>query len=171
MQGYEVLWLPGMDHAGIATQNVVERRLAEEGLSRHDLGRETFVERVWQWKAESGGAILGQMRRLGDSVDWSRERFTMDEGLSRAVQTIFKRLYEDELILVVDAGHPFAARGVIPVDEIADVRLILFDRTSSYYDLTNAFFREAGVAPSGPVAGFLEVLAGVGTILPGSGPV
>ena len=98
MQGYEALWLPGMDHAGIATQNVVERQLAGEGLSRHDLGREKFVERVWQWKAESGGAILGQMRRLGDSVDWARERFTMDEGLSRAVQTIFKRLYDDGLI-------------------------------------------------------------------------
>jgi len=98
MQGHEALWLPGMDHAGIATQNVVERQLAREGLSRHDLGREKFVERVWQWKAESGGTILGQMRRLGDSVDWDRERFTMDEGLSRAVLTIFKRLYEDGLI-------------------------------------------------------------------------
>jgi valyl-tRNA synthetase len=98
MQGYEALWLPGMDHAGIATQNVVERQLAAEGLSRHDLGREKFVERVWQWKAESGGSILGQMKRLGDSVDWSRERFTMDEGLSRAVLTIFKRLFDDGLI-------------------------------------------------------------------------
>ncbi len=98
MQGYRTLWLPGMDHAGIATQNVVERELAKEGVSRHDLGREAFVERVWKWKAESGGQILGQMRRLGDSVDWSRERFTMDEGLSRAVQTIFKRLYDDGLI-------------------------------------------------------------------------
>jgi valyl-tRNA synthetase len=98
MQGYNALWLPGMDHAGIATQNVVERELAREGLSRHDLGREAFAERVWQWKAESGGKILGQMRRLGDSVDWSRERFTMDEGLSRAVQTIFKRLFDDGLI-------------------------------------------------------------------------
>nr|WP_205862928.1 valine--tRNA ligase [Planosporangium thailandense] len=98
MQGYEALWLPGMDHAGIATQNVVERQLAGEGLSRHDLGREKFIERVWQWKAESGGKILGQMRRLGDSVDWSRERFTMDEGLSRAVQTIFKRLFDEGLI-------------------------------------------------------------------------
>ncbi|WP_117214960.1 valine--tRNA ligase [Allorhizocola rhizosphaerae] len=98
MQGFETLWLPGMDHAGIATQNVVERRLAAEGLSRHDLRREKFVERVWQWKAESGGAILGQMKRLGDSVDWSRERFTMDEGLSRAVLTMFKRLFEDGLI-------------------------------------------------------------------------
>ena len=98
MQGYDALWLPGMDHAGIATQNVVERELAREGLSRHDLGREAFVERVWQWKAESGGTILGQMRRLGDSVDWSRERFTMDEGRSRAVLTMFKRMYDDELI-------------------------------------------------------------------------
>jgi valyl-tRNA synthetase len=98
MQGYNTLWVPGMDHAGIATQNVVERELAKEGLSRHDLGREAFVERVWQWKAESGGKILGQMRRLGESVDWSRERFTMDAGLSRAVQTIFKQLYDDGLI-------------------------------------------------------------------------
>ncbi|MFI6434675.1 valine--tRNA ligase [Streptomyces sp. NPDC050759] len=98
MQGYEALWLPGMDHAGIATQNKVEQQLAEEGKSRHDLGREEFVERVWQWKEEYGGRILGQMRRLGDGVDWSRERFTMDEGLSKAVLTIFKRLYEDELI-------------------------------------------------------------------------
>ncbi|MFG1843513.1 valine--tRNA ligase [Micromonospora sp. NPDC049175] len=98
MQGFEALWLPGMDHAGIATQNLVERQLAAEGLSRHDLGREKFVERVWQWKAESGGAILGQMRRLGDSVDWDRERFTMDEGLTRAVQTIFKKLFDEGLI-------------------------------------------------------------------------
>jgi valyl-tRNA synthetase len=98
MQGYDTLWLPGMDHAGIATQNVVERQLAAEGLSRHDLGRDKFVARVWRWKAESGGAILGQMRRLGDSVDWQRERFTMDAGLSRAVLTIFQRLYEDGLI-------------------------------------------------------------------------
>ncbi|POX47340.1 valine--tRNA ligase [Streptomyces sp. Ru72] len=98
MQGYETLWLPGMDHAGIATQNKVEQQLAGEGKSRYDLGREAFVERVWQWKEEYGGKILGQMRRLGDGVDWSRERFTMDEGLSRAVQTIFKRLYDDGLI-------------------------------------------------------------------------
>ncbi|HEX2361995.1 MAG TPA: class I tRNA ligase family protein, partial [Jiangellaceae bacterium] len=98
MQGYEALWLPGMDHAGIATQNVVERELARQGLSRHDLGREGFVERVWAWKAESGGKILDQMRRLGDGVAWSRERFTMDDGLSRAVQEIFKRLYDDGLV-------------------------------------------------------------------------
>jgi valyl-tRNA synthetase len=99
MQGYETLWLPGMDHAGIATQTLVERYLAEtEGKSRHDFTREEFVERVWAWKAEYGGKILGQMRRLGDGVDWTRERFTMDEGMSAAVQTIFKRLYDDGLI-------------------------------------------------------------------------
>jgi valyl-tRNA synthetase len=98
MQGYEVLWLPGMDHAGIATQNAVERDLANKGQSRNDLGREKFIERVWEWKAEYGGKILDQMRRLGDGVDWSRERFTMDEGLSRAVQTIFKKMYDDGLI-------------------------------------------------------------------------
>ena len=98
MQGFEVLWLPGMDHAGIATQNVVEKQLAAGGKSRHDLGREEFVKKVWQWKEESGGAILGQMKRLGASVDWSRERFTMDEGMSKAVVTIFKRMYDADLI-------------------------------------------------------------------------
>jgi valyl-tRNA synthetase len=98
MMGRDALWLPGMDHAGIATQNVVERELRKDGRSRHDLGREAFVAKVWEWKEHSGGQILGQMRRLGDSVDWSRQRFTMDAGLSRAVQTIFKRLYDDQLI-------------------------------------------------------------------------
>ena len=98
MQGFEALWLPGMDHAGIATQNVVEKQLATQGLSRHDLGREDFVKKVWEWKSESGGQILGQMRRLGDSVDWSREAFTMDENLSQAVLTIFKKLFDQGLI-------------------------------------------------------------------------
>ncbi|MGW8886797.1 valine--tRNA ligase [Streptomyces sp. NPDC055749] len=98
MQGFEALYQPGMDHAGIATQNVVERELGKEGKSRHDLGREAFVERVWQWKNESGGQISGQMRRLGEGVAWSRERFTMDEGLSKAVQTVFKRMFDDGLI-------------------------------------------------------------------------
>ncbi|MFJ7330035.1 valine--tRNA ligase [Streptomyces cyaneofuscatus] len=98
MQGFEALYQPGMDHAGIATQNVVERELGKEGKSRHDLGREAFVERVWQWKDESGGQISGQMRRLGEGVAWSRERFTMDEGLSKAVQTVFKQMFDDGLI-------------------------------------------------------------------------
>jgi valyl-tRNA synthetase len=98
MKGYEVLWLPGMDHAGIATQNVVEKQLGAQGLSRHDLGREAFVKKVWEWKAESGGAILDQMKRLGASVDWSRERFTMDEGMSKAVVSIFKKMHDAGLI-------------------------------------------------------------------------
>ncbi len=98
MSGEEVLWLPGMDHAGIATQNLVEQQLAVDGKTRQDFGRELFVQKVWDWKQESGGAILGQMKRLGDSVDWSRERFTLDDGLSSAVQTIFKRLFDDGLI-------------------------------------------------------------------------
>ncbi|MYR05969.1 valine--tRNA ligase [Gordonia sp. SID5947] len=98
MQGYEVLWLPGMDHAAIAMQTMVERKLAGEGLTRDDLGREAFIERVWTEKAEIGDNIGTQMRRLGDSVDWSRERFTMDDGLSRAVQTVFKQMFDDGLI-------------------------------------------------------------------------
>src|SRR3954453_1373136 len=98
MSGYRTLWLPGMDHAGISTQLVVTRELKKEGLTRHDLGREKFVERVWQWKAESGGQITVQMRREGASVDWSREKFTMDEDLSRAVREVFVRLYEGGLI-------------------------------------------------------------------------
>ena len=98
MQGYEVLWLPGMDHAGIATQTLVEKQLAADGVTKDDLGREKFVEKVWEWKHQSGGTIGAQMRSLGDGVDWSRDRFTMDEGLSRAVRTIFKRLYDAGLI-------------------------------------------------------------------------
>jgi valyl-tRNA synthetase len=98
MKGFEVLWLPGMDHAGIATQNVVEKQLGAQGISRHDLGREAFVAKVWEWKAQSGGAILDQMKRLGAGVDWSRERFTMDEGMSKAVVSIFKNMYDEGLI-------------------------------------------------------------------------
>ena len=98
MQGKKVLWQPGTDHAGIATQMVVERNLAKEGLTRHDLGREKFIETVWEWKKQSGGTICKQLRRLGASCDWSRERFTMDEGLSRAVRKIFVSLYKDDLI-------------------------------------------------------------------------
>ncbi|GAB7026271.1 valine--tRNA ligase [Geotalea toluenoxydans] len=98
MQGFNVLWMPGTDHAGIATQNVVERQLAAEGKDRHELGREAFTERVWQWKSESGGQIIGQLKRLGASCDWGRERFTMDEGLSKAVREVFVRLYEEDLI-------------------------------------------------------------------------
>ncbi len=98
MKGYRVLWLPGTDHAGIATQNVVEKQLAAEGLNRHSLSREAFIERVWKWKAESGGTIIHQLKRLGASCDWTRERFTLDEGLSIAVREVFVRLYEEGLI-------------------------------------------------------------------------
>jgi valyl-tRNA synthetase len=98
MLGFNTLWLPGTDHAGIATQNVVERQLAAEGKTRHDLGREAFEKRVWEWKEQSGNTILQQLRRLGGSCDWTRERFTLDEGLSRAVREVFVRLYEDGLI-------------------------------------------------------------------------
>jgi valyl-tRNA synthetase len=98
MQGYNVLWVPGTDHAGIATQNVVERQLAEEGVSRHEIGRRRFIERVWQWKEESGGQIINQLKRLGCSCDWDKERFTMDEGLSKAVREVFTRLYDEGLI-------------------------------------------------------------------------
>ncbi len=98
MDGFSVLWVPGTDHAGIATQNVVERQLAQEGLSRHDLGRRRFIERVWEWKAKSGGRIIEQLKRLGCSCDWTRERFTMDEGLSLAVREVFVRLFEEGLI-------------------------------------------------------------------------
>lgn len=98
MTGYNVLWLPGIDHAGIATQNVVERQLAAEGLDRHKVGREAFIERVWTWKAESGGTIINQLKRLGATCDWSRLRFTMDDGLSKAVREVFTRLYAEGLI-------------------------------------------------------------------------
>ena len=98
MQGHNTLWLPGTDHAGIATQNVVERQLMEEGTTREQLGREAFVNRIWAWKRQSGNTILDQLKRLGASCDWSRLRFTMDEGLSNAVRAVFVRLYQEALI-------------------------------------------------------------------------
>lgn len=98
LKGFEVLWVPGTDHAGIATQNVVERQLAAEGLTRHGIGREAFQQRVWEWRARYGGIIINQLKRLGASCDWSRERFTMDEGLSRAVRHVFVTLYREGLI-------------------------------------------------------------------------
>ena len=93
--GKNVLWVPGTDHAGIATQNVVERALKAEGKTRHDLGREKFIERVWEWRKDYGSRILNQIRRMGASVDWTRERFTLDEGLSKAVRGVFVRLFEE----------------------------------------------------------------------------
>lgn len=98
MHGCRVLWLPGMDHAGIATQNVVERELAKNGIDRHKLGREQFIEKVWEWKGEYGGKIIHQLKKLGASCDWSRERFTLDEGLSQAVREVFVRLFDEGLM-------------------------------------------------------------------------
>ncbi|MDH4161810.1 MAG: valine--tRNA ligase [Nitrospirota bacterium] len=98
MSGRNALWVPGTDHAGIATQNVVERKLAGEKIDRHQLGREKFVEKVWEWKKQSGGTIISQLKKMGASCDWDRERFTMDEGLSKAVREVFVRLYEEGLI-------------------------------------------------------------------------
>ena len=96
--GDNVLWMPGTDHAGIATQNVVERNLAEKGVTRDQLGREKFIDEVWKWREKSGGAIINQLKRLGASCDWKRERFTMDSGLSQAVRKVFVQLYKDDLI-------------------------------------------------------------------------
>ncbi len=98
MKGRDALWQPGTDHAGIATQMVVERQLAQQGVKRTDLGREKFLEKVWEWKAESGGMITSQLRRLGASPDWAKERFTMDEGLNKAVRKAFVDLYRAGLI-------------------------------------------------------------------------
>jgi len=98
LMGDNVLWMPGTDHAGIATQNVVERNLAQKGVTRDQLGREKFIEEVWKWREQSGGAIINQLKRIGASCDWDRERFTMDEGLSEAVRKVFVRLYKEGLI-------------------------------------------------------------------------
>ena len=98
MTGRNTLWQAGSDHAGIATQMVVERQLEQTGKTRHDLGRDEFIKRIWEWKAESGGTITRQLRRMGSSLDWENERFTMDEGLSSAVQEVFVKLYEEDLI-------------------------------------------------------------------------
>ena len=104
MKGDNTLWVPGTDHAGIATQNVVERQLATEDKTRHDLGRDKFIERVWKWREEKGSTIINQLKRIGASCDWDRERFTMDEGLSVAVREVFVRLYHEGLIYKGDSG-------------------------------------------------------------------
>ncbi len=98
MQGYEVLWIPGTDHAGIATQNMVEKQLLKEGKTREQVGREKFVELLWQWKEEKGGKIIEQLKEIGCSCDWTRTRFTLDPGFSRAVREVFVKLYEEGLI-------------------------------------------------------------------------
>ena len=116
MSGISTMWLPGTDHAGIATQLMVERQLASEGKNRREIGREAFVERVWQWKQHYGGVILKQMKRLGASVDWSREYFTMDDRMSRAVREAFVRLYEEGLIY--RGTSSIGARGASPPSDL-----------------------------------------------------
>ncbi|MEW6237061.1 MAG: valine--tRNA ligase [Candidatus Omnitrophota bacterium] len=130
MEGEEVLWMPGTDHAGIATQNVVEKQLAKEGLTRHDLGREKLLERIWTWKQEYGDAIIHQLKYLGSSCDWSRARFTMDEGCSRAVREVFVRLYED--------GYLY--RGKYLVNWCPRCHTTLSDDEVDYSDANGAFY-------------------------------
>ncbi|RJP21779.1 MAG: valine--tRNA ligase [Candidatus Omnitrophota bacterium] len=130
MEGFEVLWMPGTDHAGIATQNVVEKQLAKEGLSRHDLGREKLIERIWEWKKEYGDAIIHQLKYLGSSCDWSRTRFTMDDGCSRAVREVFVRLYED--------GYLY--RGTYLVNWCPRCHTTLSDDEVEYVDETGKFY-------------------------------
>ncbi len=130
MSGKSALWMPGMDHAGIATQNVVERLLREEGKRKDDLGREAFVDRVWEWKERSGGQIQHQLRRLGCSCDWERERFTLDEGLSRAVRKVFVSLYEEGLIY----------QGFRIINWCPRCRTALSDIETEYLDIKGAFY-------------------------------
>ncbi len=130
MEGFEVLWMPGTDHAGIATQNVVERQLAQDGVSRHDIGREKLLERIWEWKQEYGDTIIRQLKYLGASCDWSRTRFTMDEGCSRAVREVFVRLYED--------GYLY--RGHFLVNWCPRCHTTLSDDEVEYTDAKGAFY-------------------------------
>jgi valyl-tRNA synthetase len=130
MEGFEVLWMPGTDHAGIATQNVVEKQIAQEGLSRHDLGREKMLDRIWQWKEEYGNTIIHQLRYLGSSCDWSRTRFTMDEGCSKAVREVFVRMFED--------GYLY--RGTYLVNWCPRCHTTLSDDEVEYKDSKGAFY-------------------------------
>ncbi|MBN1906205.1 MAG: valine--tRNA ligase [Deltaproteobacteria bacterium] len=136
MKGFNVLWQPGTDHAGIATQNVVEKELMKKKISRHDVGREKFIELVWEWREKYGGLIINQLKKLGSSCDWSRERFTMDEGLSRAVKEVFVRLYEEGLIYRGDYIINWCPRCHTA---IADIEVEHEDRDSFLYHLKYRF--------------------------------
>jgi valyl-tRNA synthetase len=131
-KGFKTLWLPGMDHAGIATQNVVERQLAGEGTSRFDLGREEFVKRVWEWKEQYGGKIRNQQRRLGESVDWSRERFTLDEGLSDAVKEVFVSLYKKGMIYRGPRIINWSPKGLTA---LSDIEVIFKEKQGKLYHI------------------------------------
>ncbi len=141
MNGYSVLWLPGTDHAGIATQNVVERQLVSEGTSRHELGREKFVERVWDWRSKYGDRIINQLKRLGASCDWSRERFTMDEGLSLAVKQVFVRLYKEGFIYRGDYIVNWCPRCHTA---ISDLEVEHNEENGSLYHINYPFLNGAG---------------------------
>ena len=136
MKGFNVLWQPGTDHAGIATQNVVEKDLMKKSISRHDVGREKFIELVWEWREKYGGLIINQLKKLGSSCDWSRERFTMDEGLSRAVKEVFVRLYEEGLIYRGDYIINWCPRCHTA---LADLEVEHEDRDSFLYHLRYRF--------------------------------
>src|SRR5882762_3554325 len=130
MPGFNTLWLPGTDHAGIATQMVVERQLAEQGLKRREMGREAFEKKIWEWKEQSGDTIKKQMIRLGASCDWSRERFTLDPGLSRAVREVFVRLYEKGLIY----------RGEYMVNWCPDCQTAISDLETAHVDVQGSLW-------------------------------
>ncbi|MCO6428065.1 valine--tRNA ligase, partial [Nitrosomonas communis] len=142
MLGSNTLWQPGTDHAGIATQIVVERHLDQENLDRRKLGREAFLKRVWQWKDESGSTITRQMRRMGASCDWSRERFTMDETLSRAVTEVFVRLYREGLIY---RGKRLVNWDPVLQTAVSDLEVISVEETGSLWHIRYPFERDAGV--------------------------
>ncbi|RJF72427.1 valine--tRNA ligase [Deinococcus cavernae] len=153
MAGFEALYLPGMDHAGISTQVVVERQLRDQGVSRHDLGREKFLDNVWEWKAESGGMILNQLSRLGVSADWTRERFTMDEGLSRAVRHQFVKLYAD--------GLAYRGERMVNWDVAAQTTLseLEIDRENRKVKMVTLSYRleDENAAPSNGEAGEIRI--------------
>ena len=153
MKGDNTLWQPGTDHAGIATQMVVERQLNAEGKDRHDLGREKFVERIWQWKEESGGQIVKQLRRLGASPDWSRERFTMDEGLSEAVKNVFEQLYDEGLIY---RGKRLVNWDPVLHTALSDIEVISEEENGFMYHVKYPFVIAGSDDQSGE-AGFMEI--------------
>src|SRR4051812_19883780 len=154
MSGDNTLWLPGTDHAGIATQAQVEKQIAKEGkgptgkpLTRHDLGREAFLQRTWKWKEDQGSQITNQLKRLGSSLDWSRERFTMDEGLSKAVREVFVRLYEEGLIYRGERIINWCPRCQTA---LSDLEVIPTDRKGFFWHLVYKIVDDAGKPLKGP---------------------
>jgi valyl-tRNA synthetase len=144
LRGDNVLWMPGTDHAGIATQNVVEKKLASEGMDRHSLGREKFIEAVWEWRKRYGGEIINQLKRLGASCDWKRERFTMDEGLSRAVRKVFVELYHEGLIYRDDYIINWCHRCHTA---LADLEVEHEERDGHLYHIRYPFVKGEGAQP------------------------